>query len=499
MYPFYQRLRNFMQSSDRLAVLLFALAIPLSGMTNIVLHYLGLCLEENIARSALFIAVNIMFAVAAAIFFLYTMLKRKLSRSNLVLLATTLVFYCGCYMAAYLHHGLSTRVVNYGQQFIIFCIPAFLAGAVGAAWSKETQFFATIEQFGIVLAPACIQYLLGLVFQCNPFVYGTQLGIIGYMSIAYTIMPVLMALCVQFAKKSAMQLPFTKQPSAHPQRVRGILIAILWLAMMATGTRGPILCMIFFFALLMVYQFIWKSSRKHTAWMCGIMTGILLVNIFVIPMPGLQRLSRMNLFLEGLQQGQLSTTDAENLTDKQIDQLMAMPPAGSTSTEETEQAPSGETEQAPSGETEQTPPEETEQTPSEEVVSPEEQPQINGNRGTLFRVALEEWKTSPLVGIGPFSYMQKYEYYPHSAALELLCETGILGIAIIFGLIFIAAIRILRQGENGWLMLLFILPYGMAANISGTVWACPYLLFALGYGLSLHSKRRKQKQEATVK
>ena len=37
-------------------------------------------------------------------------------------------------------------------------------------------------------------------------------------------------------------------------------------------------------------------------------------------------------------------------------------------------------------------------------------------------------------------------------------------------------------------MLFFLLPYGVAANISGTVWTCAPLLFVLGYGLALKKK-----------
>ena len=81
--------------------------------------------------------------------------------------------------------------------------------------------------------------------------------------------------------------------------------------------------------------------------------------------------------------------------------------------------------------------------------------------------------------------------------MELLCETGIVGIILLLSLLLIAAIRMLRHGEKGWLMLVFLLPYGLNANISGTIWACSQLLFALGYGLALHEPKRSAKGTET--
>ena len=87
--------------------------------------------------------------------------------------------------------------------------------------------------------------------------------------------------------------------------------------------------------------------------------------------------------------------------------------------------------------------------------------------------------------MGVLGYSIKYKMYPHAALLEMLSETGLLGALLILALLVLALIRILRNSTETVSMLLFLFPYGLAANISGTMWTSVPMLFALGYGLSL--------------
>ena len=54
------------------------------------------------------------------------------------------------------------------------------------------------------------------------------------------------------------------------------------------------------------------------------------------------------------------------------------------------------------------------------------------------------------------------------------------------------------KDKNVWYIMVFLLAYAIQANISGSLWNCPALLAALGYGLSLpmskHKKRLSPKQ-----
>jgi len=136
--------------------------------------------------------------------------------------------------------------------------------------------------------------------------------------------------------------------------------------------------------------------------------------------------------------------------------------------------------------------------PPEEEAPPEEMPppvsdmnlQI-GNRGTLYKLAMMEFMKSPVTGMGPGNYTLKYGKYPHNVLLELLCETGLAGTIPLVTLILWAVIRLLLIGrkrpEVSSIVLIFA-AFAIQACISGSLWNCPALLCALGYGLAALGK-----------
>ena len=343
-------------------------------------------------------------------------------------------------------------------------VPAFLAGACGGAWRAEEQFLPLLERISFVLIPASVIYLVGAVFQCNPYNYGANLGIIGYMNFAYTLMPFLMALWFRFVAGADMKTPLSGKHYRRPQLVREWMIALFWLSIMATGCRGPIVCSVVFFGLIFLDSCIRRRAIKRTSVVSAAAVGVLCVSLFVITLPGMGRLSNtMPAFLEGLANGQLTTSShADVLTEEDLDSLVNTPAQQET-------------------------PSDTEQTPPEQAQDPEEEVDL-GNRGTLFKLAWKEFRNAPITGMGPLGFTEKYDMYPHSALLELLSETGIVGCGLLLALLILAAIRIFFRSSHNLEMLFFLLPYGVAANISGTVWTCAPLLFVLGYGLALKKK-----------
>ena len=450
---------QFKREPQKLAGILFALAIPFTYLSNILFYYLGLCFETNSARSILFILFNIVFALACGFFFLYSLRRKKFGVRQLIPLGLVILFFLGAYLSSYLHFGMTTYWKNYILQFICIAIPALLAGACGGVWQAERKFFPILERISFFLVPASIIYLVGAVFQCNPYNFGANLGIINYMGFAYSLFPFLMALCLRFAAGEEMKAPISGKLYLRPQLVRGMMIALFWLAMMATGCRGPILCVVIFCVLLAGVGLFRAFMRKRTIVLTAVMLGFLLVNLFIISFPGMERLSRMNVFLNGLTTGELSTSSSEELSNEEIDSMVSVQPELTT------------------------PPEQS--VPSEQPEEDAENKVIINNRGTLFKLAWKEFLKSPITGMGVLGYSVKYGMYSHSALLDLLCETGLLGTIILLGFLCLAVVCILRRSTQSVNMLLFLMPYGVAVNISGYIWISTPLLFALGYGLSL--------------
>lgn len=76
-------------------------------------------------------------------------------------------------------------------------------------------------------------------------------------------------------------------------------------------------------------------------------------------------------------------------------------------------------------------------------------------RANLYHDAIEYWKTSPVIGIGFCQYQiwSPYRLYSHSSYAEILCCTGLIGVAIFFTpIIYIlyknAKATIIYKGEN---------------------------------------------------
>ena len=61
-------------------------------------------------------------------------------------------------------------------------------------------------------------------------------------------------------------------------------------------------------------------------------------------------------------------------------------------------------------------------------------------------------------------------------------------------LLLVSAFRIMRNSRKTVVMFLVLIPYGIAANVSGYIWTCVPLLFTLEYGLSL----RKLSEDSTI-
>ena len=464
---------HLQEKPQNLAGILFSLAIPFTYLTNILFYYIGLCFEENAARSVLFILFNIVFALICGFFFLYSLRKQKFGIRELLPLGLVLLFFIVAYITSYLQFGLTSFWKNFILQFICIGIPALLAGACGGVWKTERQLLPLLEQISFFLIPATIIYFVGAIFQCNPFGYGANLGIINYMNFSYTLLPFLMALSMRFLEEAEMKLPILGKLYTKSQLMRGGMIALFWLTLMATGCRGPIVCAVAFFLLLPVFSVVQYKCAKRAVLLSAVVLAVLVFNLFIAQLPGMDRLSRMDTFLTGLSQGKLSTTAEDVLSDNEVASIVNQ--TTETPTQDATQDATQDSSQDSSQETSQ--------------ETPTEMPVIE-NRGTLFKLAWQEFLKSPLTGMGVLGYSLKYGGHPHNVLLEILCETGILGTIVLIGILLLATIRILRNSTQAAMMVLFLIPYGIAANISGCVWFSTPLLFALGYGLSSRRVKR---------
>lgn len=453
--------------NSRYGKYLLPLSFCLGNLVNVGFYYLGLAFEDNIARQVGFIIGNVLFTMIAVAALLSVLRFGQLKLRSLLPLGAVLLFFASCYIRALIRFGFTGAWIHSAGQFVFFSFPAFCAGVYAAAKRQESSFFDILEQFGLFAAPAALIYLNGVVFNCNPFNWGRDLGILNYMTFSYTLMPFLLAMMFQFLEKKPLSL--FRRDLKHPQRVRGILIALYWIAIIAAGTRGTYFCVIGFCFCLVFSSCLHREFRRKSVILSAAMTFVLCFNIFVYAPQGFGTW-RMGSFLQGVSKGELVTTDEDPKVSGKIDDLVKA---------------DGDHQIANRPET-----------PSEPDVPPQED-SAEGNiqiksRGTLFKLAIKEFQKSPITGMGPMGYTVKYGMYPHNIPLELLCETGLVGFVLLMLLILWAVINLLRFGWKKKYVryfFLFLIAYVVQANISGNLWYFSPLLCALGYGFALPNRK----------
>lgn len=454
---------------------LFPLSFVFSSLLIMVFFYLGLAYEENPARKYGFIIGCVLFAILCGLSFLNTLQKERLALHKWILLGIVALFFTICYGVAFIRHGLNGNILRYAEQFIVFCIPAFFVGICGALRRSEKSFFNILESFSFLAFPAALIYFNACLFNCLPWNYGANLGIINYMGLAYTFMPFLLAHIICFVEKKTWTILFAEKKVRHPQLLRGIFIAIYWIAIIASATRGTYFCVIGFCILLVLF----KLLRRETTWkssclVSALMAAVLLFNMFIYAPPGLYRVQRMNIFLESLKEHQFVTTKEDPSVSEHIDDMVGM---------------DGDRQIVNLPADPENPPAEPENPSGLENL------EIN-SRGTLFKLAIKELQKSPLFGMGPMGYTVKYGEYPHNIILEMFCELGIIGTAVLLFLIMVAVVKLLIAGwkNNDILYIfLFFMAYAIRANISASLWNYPALLCALGYGITISLPKKQTK------
>lgn len=467
---------------------LLPLSFLFDSLLNFGFYYLGLAYKDNIARTYGFIIGQLLFAVLCGLAFLSAVKHERMNKCAWAGLSAVFLFYCANFAAGLLRHGMNSHWKDYFVHFVCFALPALLAGVFGALSRAEQKLLPLMEAISFFVLPGGVIYLNGLLFNCNPFGYNRDFGIVDYMGFAYTIMPFLLVHIIQFCDRAPLELPLLKRSAARPQLLRGAMIAIYWVGIIGSGTRGTYVCVAGFCVLLVISKLIHKDGALRAFVVSAVMAAVLLFNVFVYAPAGMYGVSRMGEFLNGLHQGQLITSTADTVDSQ--DKLDALVDHDGDQQVVNREEPTDQ----PSTPAEPSPSEEPSDSAAPDVPTEPESPEdvanenlVIHNRGTLYKLAWKEFLKSPLTGMGLSGYAVKYGYYPHNVILELLCEGGVLLGAPILLFVLWAVIRMLILAQHDrsirYLLLIF-LTYAIRYNISGYVWACNILLCAVGYGLA---------------
>lgn len=444
--------------------LFFPLCFVFSDLYKLVLFYLGFAYRENPAYSLIYPAGCALFALICGLVFLSVLKRERPAAVTLALPAVALLFFAIAFLWGFMRGGPASGPTYSLCLFILRCLPALFAGVTLALLGGEDSFSGIFESLGFIALPAALIYLVCALFDCSIFTDGTYLGLINYMSFAYTLMPLMLCALFRFYDAAELRLPFPgARPLPHPQLWRGAMILIFWVDIIASGTRGAYLCS----ALCCIAVFLWRLASRQRFLsgfvLSAVMAAVIIFNVFIYAPPGMHGVDRIDIFFSGLQNGDFTTTDTEDpaVSDK-IDEVFDNILHGETGSE-------------------------LELDPGFRV----------SDRASIYKLAVAEFLRSPISGMGPGAFEAKYGVYPHNIFLEMLCETGVCGTLPLLALMIIAAVGIFRAARacRGMAEILLLLgAYFVRGNISNSIWQSVPLAAALGLGLALFALPPKKAQ-----
>ncbi len=434
----------------------FPISFVFADLYKFCLFYCGLAYGENRAYDLIYPAGCAVFALVCGICFLYVVRENVKSRRaawGLVLPAFALLFFAVFFAMGIVRGGTGNSRAYNIALFALRCIPAFMGGVSAAVLRTEDSFCAVFERFAFVIAPGSVIYFVMSMLDSSIFTDGTYLGTINYMSFAYTLVPVLICLVLRFYENAPMRMPFSEREMAHPNLFRAAAIIIFWVDIISSGTRGAYLAVVLFCIAAFLWRVLSHRSALHGFILSGVMAAIIVVNIFLWAPAGMKGVERINIFFDGIKDGDFTTTDTEDpVISDQIDAAL-------------EDVLNGKTDE----------------------IEIDHGYRIS-DRGSIYKLALAEFLRAPVFGMGQGEFQEKYKVYPHNMFLEMLCETGIVGTLPLVLLLVVAVAGILRaarRSRGAAEILLLLGAYFVRENISNSIWQSVPLLAVLGFGLTL--------------
>lgn len=442
---------------------LYPLCLIGSGMINLVLSFLGAGIIWESEK--LVSIITGLFYIAIWLFFSFQyILTYKFVSKRINYMLIFLIISIVPYVIAFIRFSFDEYTFNITLQFFLFCVPCFCAAICLVAQNKVKEFINAFWVYNLALIPFQIIYIIRFCLGNEVDNLKRNFGLLNYMGIAYLVATLFIFVSIN--------LFVTKRIK---QRIAAWIVLILdWLTIIYSGTRGAIICCLFFTICIGIYKlFINKDNYKFSPLkLLMILICIYCFSIFVWSPLSAATNWRLDNFIH--------ETNGTNVT---IDEE-----AGEFKENVFEYIVSSDSKMADSIEN-----------IKEEILNDEEIENKNkfieildndilNSRIDIYRLALMEYSKSPIIGNGPLSFSEKYEGYPHNIALEILTDFGTVGIVLFLVAIFL----ILR---NIWIVILkdkyvasiciFAFTIAVKYMVSGTIYMSMDLMFVFSFAIML--------------
>lgn len=438
------------------------LCLMSNGFINLVLFHFGLH-EYDAIRSLVSNTILCTFFVLSLVKLIFLYQDYIAERKRIIKLCCIPALWIMTYIAAILYYGFQYKIVFSLAIFGLYCIPAFIFAISIAIERTEDKFISAFKWYALILAPLLVYYCLRIII-APQFVYGLiNIGVLSYLEVGYTLVPIFI-MCF-----FGLLLP----GGIGNKRLINGLIIILWVAVIFTGGKGPLICILLFLFLMLLLLF----QRRQIKPLFSLFTVIICILLFFlfIYSPPSAGTYRTKVFIYNVlnKTTQLSTATVED--EKLISQLSPSAPE-----DKTVSPPGALGDKLVSKDNS---PLDLGTTENKEILSKSEYG--NGwERMFLWKLAIAEGNNAPLTGLGPLGYNIKYGGYPHNMILELIADFGYLFTTLFMSIIVVLTVSTFRKGKNDLdiaCILVLLMSYLPSFMLSDTIYYSKELLFALGY------------------
>ncbi|MCR5345950.1 MAG: O-antigen ligase family protein, partial [Lachnospiraceae bacterium] len=473
----------------------FANCITFGGLVNIILLYTGIGFVSNAVRRVLFIGALLVFMAISICCLLTKRHELKLPNKTILILIIFISYYVYGILYSFIEFGLTSTWMGYVTKLIVMSLPCLIFGIIGGKENMAKDFLPYLEKGSIVVVPIAVYYAVVHWFGIAnmDWDYGKAVGPLGYMYLAGMFMPYMLAHMLSFLFEGERKIEWFKCQLPLSQIWRVVFTGVYWIAILASGTRGIMLSSVFSMIIMVLVKLFWKSGIKQI-WLPLSAILIALFLGFVWSPKGMSEggIHRWSAVLDGLKEGRFTTNSEEVFeSEEQVQDFINEKNNKVADNNRTDDANNGDNDAAEGNNLENTSPESDEELIESESLNT----QVNDidinqlAREELFKLAIEEFKRHPIIGIGPMVYSIKYEEAPHAIILEVLCETGIVGAIIYIGvIIYVLILWVFRRKKNSYevAILCFLSAYMLELNISGYLWidAAP-VVFAIAFGMGM--------------
>jgi len=412
-------------------------------ISNVLLYYLEM--HNTAFRSIVFIAISIIIFCIACIRFLQMYLTTTVFQGRSILILVYPIGGILIFFVSYVMFGKKAfQALEYCLQFGVFCIPAFVFGLDTTLNRREQILFKSLKIASFFYIPFAINGIYLLFNSNNKIGMVSGIGELNYMSMAYALLMPMLFLVIKPIFLPEIKLLGKKYIGLLSMVIYFGLALFFWSVILATGTRGAIICVFGLFAFLLTL-IAYRGGKTSFRRLVAIFIMFLLVfSLFMSIKSNYTKgaVSRINFFVDKITQGEFQTSSTQAVSKSDLNKII-----------------------------------------EKSIIEPIPST-IVMNREQLYYAALGEFFKSPIFGNGPLSFYLKYNRYVHNIVLEVLSDYGVICALFLFGVLIYKLLRLINAARNEIhlnIMLTLLVCLNLPLLVSGSFILSPPFWFFLGY------------------